>query len=543
MRILELFAGIGACSKALKRIGIDIEIVDAVEIDRYAIKSFNAIHGTDFEVQDIKEWNKDLKDIDLITHGSPCQDFSIAGKQAGGDLGSGTRSSLMYETIRIVGKIIPKYVLWENVKNILSKKHKHNFDAYIETMDILGYNSYYQVLNAKDYGIPQNRERVYTVSIRKDIDKGYKLPEPMELKLRLKDVLEDEVEEKYYLDDERVKKIISSNFMQEKKRVQEKDVCDTLLARDWKDPKCVRIGGIFDTDKSKHQAGSIYDKEGLSPTLDVAQGGWRQPSIITYNIPQTVKVRKYNVDTNKLQQVLKEHKKYSNKEIALILNLPITTVEHWFRNDNCFSIPDSQIWLRLKSLLNIETNEFDESIMTFEEKGGVYDKANRIYDENGLSPTLTQQEEKILIKNATKKGYDEAIDGDSVNLQYPNSKTRRGRVGHQVSQTLMANDSIGVVEKVNVIGNYMPSGHDASRIVDSNGLAPTVKENHGTVTATNIDYRIRKLTPKECWRLMGFDDEDFEKAQEVPTSNTQLYKQAGNSIVVNVLEKIFKNLF
>lgn len=89
----------------------------------------------------------------------------------------------------------------------------------------------------------------------------------------------------------------------------------------------------------------------------------------------------------------------------------------------------------------------------------------------------------------------------------------------------------------------MPSGHDSSRVVDSNGIAPTVKENHGTVTATNIDFKIRKLTPKECWRLMGFSDEDFQKASDTGLSNTQLYKQAGNSIVVNVLEEIFKNLF
>ena len=95
--------------------------------------------------------------------------------------------------------------------------------------------------------------------------------------------------------------------------------------------------------------------------------------------------------------------------------------------------------------------------------------------------------------------------------------------------------------KINVIGNYSPSGHDASRIVDENGLAPTVKENHGTVTATMQNLRIRKLTPKECWRLMGFDDEDFEKAEKV-NSNTQLYKQAGNSIVVDVLENIFLSL-
>lgn len=151
MRILELFAGIGACSKAVENLNIDIEIVDAVEIDKFAIKSFNAIHNTDFETQDIREWDKNFQNIDLITHGSPCQDFSIAGKQNGGDEGSGTRSSLMYETIRIVEKIKPKYILWENVKNILSKKHKHNFDNYIEKMSELGYNSYYQVLNSKDY--------------------------------------------------------------------------------------------------------------------------------------------------------------------------------------------------------------------------------------------------------------------------------------------------------------------------------------------------------------------------------------------------------
>ena len=389
MRILELFAGIGACSTALKRIGMDLEIVDAVEIDKYAMASFNEIHNTNFEPQDITKWNKELKDIDLITHGSPCQDFSVAGKQAGGDIGSGTRSSLMYETIRIVGQIRPKYVLWENVKNLLSKKHKHNFDAYIETMNILGYNSYYQVLNAKDYGIPQNRERVYTISIRKDIYKGdFVFPEKEELKLRLKDMLEDEVDEKYYLNNTQIERIKTTTYNVGKTRIQEKEYCDTLCARDWKDPKCVRIGNIYGEDKGTGYAGNVWDDNGLSPTINTMNGGNRQPM--------------------------------------------------------------------------------------------------------------------IPVKNATKKGYDEAIEGDSINLQYPDSNTRRGRVGHSVSQTLQCNDSIGVVNK---------------------------------------DLRIRKLTPKECWRLMGFDDEDFEKAQNIPMSNTQLYKQAGNSIVVNVLEKIFRNLF
>lgn len=308
--------GIGACSKALERLGIDYEIADYVEIDKYAVKSFNAIHNTNFEPQDICEWNKDIE-VDLIMHGSPCQDFSLAGKQAGGNKDSGTRSSLMYETIRIVEKLRPRYVIWENVKNLLSKKHRHNFDAYLETMISLGYTNYYQVLNAKDYGIPQNRERVFTVSIKKDVTvyddynsnirndqdtigtlttncgsgtirNGWKIiesnqeftfPPKQELKLKLKDILETKVDEKYYLSDEQINKIKYSNFAQEKTRIQEKEYCDTLCARVWKDPKCIRIGGIFDTESSRHQAGSIYDENGLAPTLDTMQEGWRQPCI------------------------------------------------------------------------------------------------------------------------------------------------------------------------------------------------------------------------------------------------------------------------
>ena len=200
LKLLELFGGIGACSKALERLGIDYEIVDYVEIDKYAVKSYNAIHNTNFEPQDVCKWNKNIN-VDLLMHGSPCQDFSVAGKNAGGDKGSGTRSSLMYETIRIVKKLKPKYVIWENVKNLISKKHKHNFDEYINQMNTLGYNSYYQVLNAKDYGIPQNRERIFTISILKQFDYGYKFPPKQELKLKLKDMLENEVDEKYYLSD------------------------------------------------------------------------------------------------------------------------------------------------------------------------------------------------------------------------------------------------------------------------------------------------------------------------------------------------------
>lgn len=222
IRILELFGGIGACSKALEKLNIDYEIADYVEIDKSAVKSFNAIHGTNFEPQDICKWDKDMK-VDLIMHGSPCQDFSVAGLQRGGDKDSGTRSSLMYETIRIIEKLNPKYVIWENVKNLLSKKHIHNFNIYIYILEQLGYVSYFQVLNAKDYGIPQNRERVFVVSIKQEENKHFRFPPPIALEKKVKDILETNVDEYYYkvcpsminaLDIGKVKDITNNQYSQ-----------------------------------------------------------------------------------------------------------------------------------------------------------------------------------------------------------------------------------------------------------------------------------------------------------------------------------------
>lgn len=201
MKVLSLFSGIGAFEKALENLQIDYELVGYSEIDKYASKSYSAIHNVseDLNLGDITkiDISKLPKDITLITHGSPCQDFSLAGLNKGGDEGSGTRSSLMYETIKIVDYVKPKYVIWENVKNLLSKTHRHNFDNYLKTMAKLGYLNYWQVLNAIDYGVPQHRERVFVVSIHKDIKSDFKFPNPITLKKSLKDVLEDEVDEKY----------------------------------------------------------------------------------------------------------------------------------------------------------------------------------------------------------------------------------------------------------------------------------------------------------------------------------------------------------
>lgn len=401
LKVLELFAGIGACSKALTRLGIEHEIVDAVEIDKYAVQSFNAVHGTNFEPQDITQWDKDVQ-CDLIMHGSPCQDFSVAGKGAGGDRGSGTRSSLMYETLRIVEKIKPKYVIWENVKNLISKKHRHNFDAYLEAMEKLGYKSSYQVLNAKDYGVPQNRERVFTVSIRNDLEVDYQFPKAVELDKRLKDVLEHKVDDKYYLSEDRLKAISV-----------------------WEQRQKDNGRGFRFEVKNGEDIGRAVTTSGDRPcsTNYVSDGGVAIMDDI-----------------------------YENRPPRFYDKAPTLRARH------------------AKDL--------------------------KVVPLGGAEP-------HIKIKNATRKGYMEAYDGDGIDVSYPSSKTKRGRVQHDISQTLpSASPVIGVNDKM----------------------------------------RIRRLTPKECWRLMGFDDEDFDKAKASGVSDSQLYKQAGNSIVVNVLEGILRNL-
>jgi len=235
LNVVEFFGGIGAIRKALIRQNIPHKVLDYVEIDPFAVDSYNEMYDEHFEPQDISKWDKEFdEEVDLIMHGSPCQDFSLAGKQKGGDEGSGTRSSLMYETIRIVKKLKPKYVIWENVKNIISKKHIHNFNNYLNIMDDVGYNNYYQILNSKDYGVPQNRERVFTVSIRKDIDDGrFEFPQKEPLTLRIKDVLEKVVDEKYYLSDKKISSISQwKSYQKPFERVLGKNsISPTLTAR------------------------------------------------------------------------------------------------------------------------------------------------------------------------------------------------------------------------------------------------------------------------------------------------------------------------
>lgn len=211
MKLLSLFSGIGAFEKALDRVNVPYELVNFCEFDKFASKSYCTIHGVSNELNLGDITKVDLIKLyegqaDLITYGFPCQDISSAGKQEGFKKdGKLTRSGLFFYAATIIGRIKPKIAIAENVKALTSKKFKKEFKSVLDTLHGLGYNNYYQVLNAKDYGIPQNRERVFIVSLRKDIDNGkFEFPKPFHLELRLKDMLEKEVDEKYYLSEQAI---------------------------------------------------------------------------------------------------------------------------------------------------------------------------------------------------------------------------------------------------------------------------------------------------------------------------------------------------
>lgn len=222
LTVNELFSGIGAQRKALERAGIEHEVVGISDIDKYANQSYNAIYGETFQYGDITKIDR-LKYADLWTYSFPCQDISVAGMQKG--ITESTRSGLLYEVQRLleVAKeegTLPKYLLLENVKNLVGKKFKTQFDDWVKYLDDLGYDTYWQVLNAKHYGIPQNRERVFGVSIRKDLNKTFTFPEKEELTVRLLDILEPEVDESFYISDEKAQKLFS--------QISEKEISNTI---------------------------------------------------------------------------------------------------------------------------------------------------------------------------------------------------------------------------------------------------------------------------------------------------------------------------
>ena len=380
MKFLDLFAGIGGFRLGMESAGH--ECVGFCEIDKYARASYKAIHNTEGEIElhDITrvtdESIRRFGSVDVICGGFPCQAFSIAGNRRGFE---DTRGTLFFEIARFASILRPKYLFLENVRGLLNHDGGATFETIIRTLDELGYDVEWQVLNSKNFGVPQNRERVFIIG---------------------------------HLRGERTRNVFPISGESEQS--------------DHQPPKIEIIGNTRNPNgTSKGTKSVVYGSGGVVGTLTATD----------YKEPKQVAIKQFGI---------------------------------------------------------LQPN---------------FNQCGVIYETDGISPTIRAYQDgglepKIRVKEATSQGYAEAQIGDSVNLSHPNSKTRRGRVGKQIANTLLTGESQGVIEP---------------------------------------DFRIRKLTPRECWRLQGFPDWAFDKAQEV-NSNSQLYKQAGNSVTVKVIAAIAKEL-
>ena len=743
--MIELFSGIGAQKRGIDNTNLyDLEVVATSDVDKEAVVEYAAIHhgltnemienysdypsreemvedlksrniGMDFDKGKMYDWDKLIKkktkdiekywlamklqnnlgDISKIEqlptadcwfYSSPCQCFSIAGKQdgidatcntcgekynpmlldvehryicpnCGSDDVKGTRSGLLLEVERLLIQAIetnthPKYLCLENVKNLVGKQFKPDFDAWVKRLEHLGYNTYWEILNAKECGVPQNRERVFAFSIRKDIDTGkYTFPLPFDTGLRLKDILEKEVDERYYINTERATTLIQQ-LVDKGQLKGQRECCDSTIndpnVRDISncitarydasiqnkksiglavaEPNAKRLGGLWDGETT-HQAGSVWDTNGMSPTLDTAQGGGRQPHIVeeTNNPKFVVGSTQKNafVGDGDISSALTSAMGMGGGHVPMVgFEEPkerfFKQALETFNNNECEEgdtidafnkrvnksgfcptlttrpegfktaiLPvvktDSQpapIWRQLgntqykvNNLGTVADIENKCKVEPFEEDGKLKVKlvingverstevsklieklfpdkpiclgnttpsgksqCNAVYSIDGVSQTLCvgthgyatgnilEEKDKLInftdkdisnkdgktiigIKQATKKGYIECEVPGVADFSFPNSTKRRGRVQ------------------------------------DNGQTVPTLTAAEGGIRYIESLYRIRKLTVRECFRLMGFTFEDWDKCEAIGISNSAGYKAAGNSIVTNCITLLFEHLY
>jgi DNA (cytosine-5)-methyltransferase 1 len=475
IRLIELFAGIGSQAKALKNIGADFEHYRICEFDKYAVTSYNAIHGTDFKVSDITKWHAaDLGIIEkdkyeyIVTYSFPCQSLSVAGKGEGMAKGSGTRSGLLWEVERLLeecGNNLPQILLMENVDAILFEKNRKHFFQWCNRLEEFGYKNYYEVLNAKDYGIPQNRNRCFMVSILGNY--YFEFPKPIKLELCVKDMLEKEVPEKYYLSKQTIDFFISNTIKHKEK------------------------GNGFTFNPT--------NGDGVAKTITSKAGSRMDDNFIT--IAQTI---------------------MTSTEQAVVIKDEVNVVGNYMKSGHDASRiinPDG---------IAPAVKENHGTVTAVVERKPEFGRMGKQTTEKEIIPCEIRHDKGIVTYKGNVMGALRTISecGDKHIIEYQK-------------------------EDLVCYNQFKDNGVQTSlndRIYDSNnsGLAVTTSPffmpNYLVREKPEYKYRIRKLMPIECYRLMGFTREDFFKVKKAGISDSQCYKQAGNSIVVNVLEAIFRNM-
>lgn len=433
----------------------------------------------------------------IIVHN--CQDISVAGKQEG--IKEGTRSGLLLEVERIIEVMEekPKYLLLENVKNLIGKGHKDDFDKWLKKLDKLGYYSYYKVLNAKNYGIPQNRDRVFVVSVRKDLDEDYYFPKAFDNGLRLKDMLETEVDEKYYISKEITEKLL-------------KKVNENLNNLTNQDRYSILQSGMLDI-KGNEQVRRVSSYKGINPTLNTMQGGNRQPKVmIKEATKQGYAVAEVGDSINIEHPNSLTRRGRVGKEVAQTLTTSpqqVTLVEVKTRKD----IKEEEKYCKFCNE-KLERKRFNGRLEDF----GVFKKR------------------EYCSRECMRKDWLKI--GDNHNQTYSNAHT----TARKINELILKKENCEICgSKENLDIHHLDENWNNNNLDNLICLCRSchMKEHHNKET----EYKIRKLTPIEVWRLMGFKDEQFNKAKSSGMSDSQLYKQAGNSICVPVLEEIFKKLF
>lgn len=513
--------GVNECSSLLPSEKKNWKLINFCEFDKFATKSYCAIHNVDesLNLGDITEVDETkLEPFNMICGGSPCQDFSVAGKQKGAiwtckdcehkynpltvhwserdkcpnchsENIEKTRSSLLVEYLRVIRANKPNFGMYENVKNIVGKQFKDTFKMFTDELDEYGYNVYWKVLNAKNYGIPQNRERVYLIFIKKELDNGkFVFPEEFDNGIRLKDVLEDEVDEKFYLSQDKVDKFL-------------KQLCDGKKKPEKDNNTPIRLGNVYGEQFGTGYAGNVWDTEAISPALMTMQGGGRQPHIMC-GIDKSLKETKIIDIANCI--TAREDRGVSNRKSE-----GTAVIEVDENQENILKTPDYSYCLDASYYKGTTVEQYVNK-----------HRRQLIFEENN-STVNNEEDFKTTIQQSSLSEID------------PFVVASRGRNPENPSDRTPGAPTVQRLEP-----KFDGRTNTLTSVQKDNYVCEVGKHN-----AIINNIKIRKLTPKECFRLMGFDDSDYEAAKNAGVSNSQMYKQTGNSIVVDVLYYILVELY